>query len=72
LRLLSSLNGFRDLMRFAEKHRLLGWWYFCIATGLLLLGFSRQLRGESFWLIALRYVVAAGFFALAYLELHTN
>jgi tetrahydromethanopterin S-methyltransferase subunit C len=59
-------------MRPHTKHRLLGWWYLCIATGFVLLGFSRQLKGERPWLIALRYVVAAGFFALAYLELRTR
>ena len=59
-------------MHLPTKHRVLGWWYFCIATGFVLLGFSRQLKGERLWVIALRYVVAAGFFALAYLELHTK
>ena len=56
----------------SRKHRLLGWWYLCIGAGFVLLGFSRLLKGELLWLIALRWVLAAGFFALACFELRTR
>jgi hypothetical protein len=52
----------------SRRHRLLGWWYLCIGTGFVLLGFSRLLKGELLWLIGLRCALATGFFALAYFE----
>jgi hypothetical protein len=36
--------------------------------GFFLLGVHKILTGDKFWLIAIRFVIAAGFGALAYLE----
>jgi hypothetical protein len=47
-------------------------WYFSIALGFVLLAISRALTGERVWLIALRFVIAAGFAALGYLELRSS
>jgi hypothetical protein len=55
-----------------NKRRLLGWWYLCIGAGFALLGFSRLLKGEVLWLSGLRWVLAVGFIALAYLELRSR
>ncbi|MCE5306386.1 MAG: hypothetical protein LLG20_01975 [Acidobacteriales bacterium] len=43
---------------------LLGWWYVCIGGGFLLLGIRSLLYGQRFWLILLRWVIAAGFIFL--------
>jgi hypothetical protein len=53
-----------------EKLSLLGWWYFCLGSGFLLLGFQRLLTGEKIWLVLLRWVLSVGFFVLAYAEFH--
>ena len=47
-------------------------WYFSIALGFMLLAVNRALVGERAWLIALRFVIAAGFAALGYLELRSG
>jgi len=47
-------------------------WYFSIALGFVLLAVNRALVGERAWLIALRFVIAAGFAALGYLELRSG
>jgi len=41
-----------------------GWWYLCIGLGFVLLGLRSLMRGDAAWPIALRFVIAAGFFAL--------
>ena len=51
------------------RSRWYAWWYFSIALGFVLLAVSRALAGERAWLIAVRFVIAAGFAALGYLEL---
>jgi len=48
----------------------MAWWYGCIAAGFLLLSLRYLLLGGNRWLIALRIVIAAGFAALARLEVH--
>ncbi len=54
-----------------DKRRsfLFGWWYVSIGAGFVLLGVSRLLAGERPVLVALRWLIAAGFFALGYFEL---
>ena len=47
---------------------LLGWWYLCLGAGFLLMGFYRLIHGERVWLVFLRWVLAAAFWALAYTE----
>jgi hypothetical protein len=49
--------------------RLLGWWYVCIGAGFLLLGVRSLLAGELFWLILLRWAIAAGFVFLGVITL---
>jgi hypothetical protein len=46
----------------------MAWWYASIGVGFVLLGVARLIGGEAGWLIALRFVIAAGFFALSALE----
>jgi len=46
----------------------MAWWYASIGGGFILLAAYRLLLGEAVWLIALRFVIAAGFFALAAFE----
>jgi hypothetical protein len=46
----------------------MAWWYVSIGLGFILLAVYRILVGEAAWLIALRFVIAAGFFALAAFE----
>jgi len=45
-----------------------GLWYLCIALGFVLLGIRAMLAGAPVWTVILRWVIAAGFFALAFLE----
>jgi len=52
--------------------RILGWWYFSIAAGFVLLAVNAALRGEPIALVALRILVALGFAALGYIELRTR
>jgi hypothetical protein len=47
---------------------LLAWWYLTIALAFVLLAAYRVLLGEAAWLIAVRFVIAAGFGALAITE----
>lgn len=51
------------------RSRLLGWWYVSIGAGFVLLGVNRLLHGDRSWLVTLRWVIAAGFFLLGYIEL---
>jgi hypothetical protein len=46
----------------------MAWWYASIGAGFILLGVYRILGGEAVWLIVLRFVIAAGFLALAAFE----
>jgi hypothetical protein len=46
----------------------MAWWYASIGLGFVLLGAYRMLAGEAAWLIVLRFVIAAGFLALAAFE----
>ena len=52
-----------------RRTRLFGWWYASIGAGFTLLGVSRLLAGERMTLVALRWLIGAGFFALASFEL---
>ncbi|HEX8985595.1 MAG TPA: hypothetical protein VF767_09195 [Bryobacteraceae bacterium] len=52
-----------------RRTRLFGWWYASIGAGFMLLGVSRLLAGERMMLVVLRWLIGAGFFALAYFEL---
>lgn len=54
------------------RSRLFGWWYLTIGAGFVLLGIHRLLIGDRAWLVALRWVIALGFFALAYYELRAS
>ncbi|MCC7176076.1 MAG: hypothetical protein IT159_12845 [Bryobacterales bacterium] len=40
-------------------------WYLCISLGFVLLSVRALLLGAPAWTVALRLVIAAGFFALA-------
>lgn len=57
-------------MRLSNRaRRWFAWWYVSIGAGFVLLAVHRWLIGESGWLIALRLVIAAGFFVLGWMEL---
>ncbi|MCC6362621.1 MAG: hypothetical protein IT165_03805 [Bryobacterales bacterium] len=45
-----------------------GLWYPCISLGFVLLGIRAMLLGAPMWTVILRWVVAAGFFVMAFLE----
>ena len=51
-------------LRRSHRARMFGWWYVCIGLGFVLLGVRNLFRGERPWSIALRFVIALGFFAL--------
>lgn len=62
---------FKHAYTWQEKFKffsLLEWWYLSLGAGFLLMGFFRLIHGEKFWLVLLRWVLAAGFLALAYIE----
>jgi len=46
----------------------LAWWYTAIGVGFLLLAARLLLLGARAWMVALRLLVAAGFFLLAYVQ----
>ena len=48
-----------------RRARMLGWWYMCIGGGFILLAIRSALRGDALWSVALRFVIALGFGALA-------
>jgi hypothetical protein len=54
------------------KSRIYAWWYLTIALGFLLLAVNKALTGEKAWLVALRFVIAAGFAALGYAEFRSR
>jgi hypothetical protein len=43
-------------------------WYVCIGIGFTLLGIRALFLGAILWTVILRWVIAAGFFALGWLE----
>lgn len=47
----------------------LGWWYLSLGAGFVLLGLRAWLLGARFWTVLLRWLIAAGFFLLGWLEL---
>jgi hypothetical protein len=53
---------------FRRRPRWFVWWYAAIGAGFVLLAIQRLVIGERGWLIPLRLVIAAGFFALAWFE----
>jgi hypothetical protein len=48
--------------------RLFAWWYLLIACGFVLLGVNRLVVRDAFWAAAIRFLIAAGFFTLAWFE----
>jgi len=44
---------------------MLGWWYVCIGGAFMLLGVRSLVRGDAVWSVAIRFVIATGFVALA-------
>ena len=47
-------------------------WYVCIGAGFFALGLRVLLLGGRLWTVILRWVIAAGFLALGYLEIRTK
>ncbi len=54
------------------RPRWYAWWYASIGAGFILLAASRMTRGDFSLLVWLRLAIAAGFFALAWLEWRTR
>jgi hypothetical protein len=50
------------------RTRWFGWWYAAIAVGFILLAVNRLVIGYRDWTIPLRFVIAAGFLALAWIH----
>ena len=50
----------------------MAWWYFAIAIGFALLAIDHLILRDKPWLIGVRFVIAAGFGLLAYMEFHAN
>ncbi len=48
--------------------RFYAWWYAFIGAGFTLLALNRLVQGDRSWLVLLRCFIAAGFFALSWLE----
>jgi len=48
------------------------WWYSAIAAGFVLLAIDHLVIGDKAWLIGVRFVIAAGFGFLAWLEWNTR
>ena len=55
-----------------RRSPLFGWWYISIGAGFLLLGINRLIAGDGWPMIALRWLIAAGFFTLGYFELRAG
>ena len=51
------------------KRRWIAWWYIAIGVGFALLGIVNILAGGKAWLIAIRFIIAAGFALLGWSEL---
>ncbi|MFN8006190.1 MAG: hypothetical protein U0V70_04030 [Terriglobia bacterium] len=59
-------------MKFKSLTRM-GLWYLCLGTGFFLMGFYRLIHGEKLWLVVLRWLLALGFWLLAFVgEKATN
>ncbi|MBV8811824.1 MAG: hypothetical protein JO033_24400 [Acidobacteriaceae bacterium] len=52
--------------------RWMGWWYCAIAIGFALLAIEHMLTGDKPWLIGVRFVIAAGFGFLGWMEFHAR
>lgn len=55
-----------------RRNRLFGWWYITIGVGFVLLAINRVLLGDRSWSMFLRWLIAAGFFALGYFEVRSR
>gem|GEM_PF-1985070 len=55
-----------------RRARLLGWWYACIGAAFILLGLRSLVRGDAVFPIALRFLIAIGFFVLSIGTLRTS
>jgi len=48
----------------------MAWWYCAIAIGFALLAIEHMVTGDKAWLIGVRFVIAAGFGFLGWMEFH--
>jgi hypothetical protein len=55
-----------------RSSRFFPWWYFAIALGFALLAINQAFIGRNAWPVVLRFVIAAGFAALGYIELRSG
>jgi hypothetical protein len=55
-----------------RRSQLFAAWYICIGAGFFVLGLRVLLLGGRLWTVILRWVIAAGFVALGYLELRAR
>ena len=51
-----------------SRSKLFACWYAAIGAGFLLLGINRLIVGGVEWINALRFVISAGFFVLAWMQ----
>jgi hypothetical protein len=51
-----------------SRSKLFAYWYASIGAGFVLLAVHRIVIGEAAWLIVLRVIIGAGFFALAWMQ----
>ncbi len=51
-----------------NRSRLFAYWYAAIGLGFVLLAVQRILVGGIAWMIVLRFVIAGGFFTLAWMQ----
>ncbi len=63
-------NSFEDMRR--NVSRWMAWWYGAIAVGFALLAIDHIVVGDKPWLIAVRFIIAAGFAFLALFELRAR
>jgi hypothetical protein len=54
------------------SRRWFAWWYAAIAAGYVLLAIANELQGGSKGGVLLRFVIAVGFAALAFIEFRTR
>jgi Flp pilus assembly protein TadB len=59
----------RNQMKPGNRSLIFGWWYVLIGAGFVLLGVNRLLVHDRPLLIGLRWLIAAGFFLLGWIEL---
>jgi fatty acid desaturase len=55
--------------RHRKRQRLYGWWYVIIAAAFAVMAVLYMMWGDPPWLVALQFVVAAGFGFLGYIQL---